>query len=678
MWVKFSVVLLIALFLIHGLSFAESIMLEEIEVKAKKETMADSLEVREVRETDAKDTGEALQEIAGVSKIRKGGIANDIMIRGFYRDNINVLIDGIRIYGACPGRMDPPAFHLDFAEVDKINVLKGPFDVKNQGSMAGLIDIKTKSASPGFHGELNLGYGSFESFNSSAVVSYGAEKFDILGGVAYKYSRPYEDGEGLRFTEVYPSTSSNRYKDSEKDGTAYNIKTGWTKIGLSPIKNHRIELSYTRQEADDVLYPYLRMDANYDDTDRTNIIYRINEIGDVLKSLKIQVYWDKVKHDMTDEKRYSSVGMTRPYNMRTYAETETSGGKIEGQLGILGETNIGIDYYLRNWDTKSTMFMMGMYQDWASVPDVDTKNIGVYLEQKNKLADKLNLTAGLRLDSTKTEAGIDRTAIYNVYYPDSKTSKTDTYLSGNIQFSYDFTKSLNSFLGIGHTVRVPDATERYFTSFGAGTMMMPGWVGNPGLKPVKNNEVDLGMKYSTGRVLLKANLFYSDLDDFIVVRDISTPMNTAKTYKNIDATIYGGEASARFALPMNLYASAGISYTRGKNDTEDTDLSEIPPLKGRLSLRYDNERYFGEIEGLFATVQNEIDTALKEEKTSGWAIANLKAGYMYKGLKFFVGVRNIFDKEYYEHLSYQRDPFAAGIKIPEPGRTFYANIQYMF
>lgn len=89
---------------------------------------------------------EAVQKLEGIWKIRKGGIANDPVLRGFYRDNINVLIDGVRIYGACPNRMDPPAFYVDFSEVKKIEVIKGPYDVRNQGSMAGLIEIKGGSS----------------------------------------------------------------------------------------------------------------------------------------------------------------------------------------------------------------------------------------------------------------------------------------------------------------------------------------------------------------------------------------------------------------------------------------------------------------------------------------------------------------------------------------------------
>jgi len=32
--------------------------------------------------------------------------------------------------------MDPAAFHVDFAEVDRVEVGKGPFDVKTRGPSA--------------------------------------------------------------------------------------------------------------------------------------------------------------------------------------------------------------------------------------------------------------------------------------------------------------------------------------------------------------------------------------------------------------------------------------------------------------------------------------------------------------------------------------------------------------
>ncbi|MCS7307350.1 MAG: TonB-dependent receptor plug domain-containing protein [Aquificaceae bacterium] len=182
-------------------SFAQEVLIKEVEVKGKKETFKESLEIREVRESFAKDVGEALQKVEGVNKVRRGGIANDVIIRAFQRDNINVLIDGTEVHGACPNRMDPPAFHVDFSEVEKVEVIKGPFDIRNQGSMGGLVNIITKKPDKGFRVRLSATAGSFNFINLSPVVSYRDDRFFGLVGYSYKYSKPYRDGDGKRVTE---------------------------------------------------------------------------------------------------------------------------------------------------------------------------------------------------------------------------------------------------------------------------------------------------------------------------------------------------------------------------------------------------------------------------------------------------------------------------------------------
>ena len=76
----------------HVQSFAETIVLEEIIVRGEREVSPEEcLDIREVRETPARDVGEALKVIEGISAVRKGAIANDIVLRGFQRDNINTV-----------------------------------------------------------------------------------------------------------------------------------------------------------------------------------------------------------------------------------------------------------------------------------------------------------------------------------------------------------------------------------------------------------------------------------------------------------------------------------------------------------------------------------------------------------------------------------------------------------
>ena len=648
--------------------YAQEILLKEVELKAKKETFKDSLEIREVRESSAKDVGEALTKLEGIWKVRKGGIANDVVLRGFYRDNINVLIGDDRVYAACPNRMDPPAFHVDFSQVERIEIIKGPFDVRHQGSMAGLVNIITKKPEKGFHIKLNASAGSFNFINLSPVVSYADDKLGILVGYSYRYSKPYKDGDGRRITEYA------NYRPEFRNRKAFEINTYWTKLGFKPVENHSVEFSYTRQDARNVLYPYLRMDAIYDKTDRFNMNYQIDGISDTLKSLKFHLYYAKVDHLMNSRYR---TGMF----MQTDAESKTYGGRLEANLGDL---TLGFEAYKRNWDATTFMMMMGTQ---FSIPDVDTENFGIYGEYKRNLSDKLRLIAGLRLDTTKTKADSSKanTNLYFAYKNTRSTSKTDTYPSGNVQLFYELQKGTELFVGLGNSVRVPDPQERYFALRRMGT----DWVGNPELKPSRNTELDLGIKHSTDRTLIKATAFYSFVQDYITVHNQSkvnnvVPNNNARSYENVNAQFFGGEVDLRLSLTQELFLFGGMSYVQARKETKpeknirSSRVAEIPPLKTRLALRYDRGMYFGEVETILSATQNRVDTDLREEKTSGYGVVNIKVGGNFKGFTLNAGVDNVFDKKYFEHLSYQRDPFATGVKVPEPGRTFYVNVSYTF
>jgi len=120
---------------------------------------------------------------------------------GLQSRDLNVLIDGERIYGACPNHMDPAVFHVDFAEVDRIEIGKGPFDVRNQGSLGGLVNIITRKPEQGFHATANLSSGSYDFLNPSATIQYANGRFSALGGYSYRISHPFVDGSGKSFTQ---------------------------------------------------------------------------------------------------------------------------------------------------------------------------------------------------------------------------------------------------------------------------------------------------------------------------------------------------------------------------------------------------------------------------------------------------------------------------------------------
>jgi len=190
---------------------------------------------------------------------------------------------------------------------------------------------------------------------------------------------------------------------------------------------------------------------------------------------------------------------------------------------------------------------------------------------------------------------------------------------------------------------------------------------------------------------MKGTVFYSNVWDYITVhrqrRVNGNPVvaeDSAYSYANVDARFYGLEADLRANLFDNFFLLGGASYVQGSKDTNsnlnirDKDVAEVPPLKARLGLRYDTGFWFVEGETIATATQNKVDSDLKEQKTSGYGILNLKAGVNYKNVALTAGVDNVLDKKYYEHNSLVRNPFMIGDKVPEPGRTFYLNASYRF
>lgn len=668
---------------------SESLILDEITVRGEQQNAnEENLTIREVRESPARDIGEALQDVPGLSSVRKGAIANDIVLRGFQRDNLNMFLDGVRLHGGCPSRMDPPSFHFDFAEVESIQIIKGPYDLANPGSLAGMINAVSKTPKAGPGANLNLSYGSFNYLDGSATTSYGGEKFDGLLGYAHKSSDVPESGDGKLLTDIYPSTSPNRYRADALDSRAYDTDTLWIKGGTK-IGEGRSELGYSYQDADHVLYPALLMDADYDRTHRLNWTTTLKDPGSDASNLLFQLWYNQVDHLMDDTLRMSSMSnkmVTRNYMMQTDAKTMTLGGKLNGEIPLgPGSLITGIDFYQRNWDASNESALWMRYAAQPMIPDVDINNFGAFAEYKWPLASFLELTGGARFDYTTVDANDLRDArlssLYQPYFGSKLDNETDfSEPTANLQLNWKATDALQIFTGIASASRTPDQQELFL---GLQRMSGKNWVGNPGLDATRNNEVDLGAKWTGSTIFVNANVFYSALNDYIYIAETGDPDGTgglirARTYENIDAEMWGAEFGSQIALPFDLFAKGTLSYVRGENKETNQPLSEIPPLSGTVSLRYDNGSYFVEATERLAAAQNRVDMSLEEEKTPGYGVTDLKAGINWQHWDLTGGINNLFDKYYFSHLSYQRDPFQSGEKVPEMGLFLYLNLSYHF
>jgi Outer membrane receptor proteins, mostly Fe transport len=570
-----SMVLLSTSVMLNYSHAVDGIRIEKVTVEEKK-TEEEVSTKKELTQEEAKvtrqiDLGEILSEFyPEVWYMRKAGTANDLYIRGFAKDNINVLIDGSKIYGACPNRMDPPSFHVSSPQIESITIKEGPFDVENAGSLAAVVNVKTKDPKEGIGGEIGGTYGSW-SYRTGYVWGNVGNKFiKVLVGASNQYSKPYESGEGKKATEyaVYSTPAgptAGKYKPQYINDKAFNIDRVWTKLLITPNDNAEIKLSYAFENARNVLYPALKMDALYDRTNRFNTDFKLKDIG-----LNFSIYYNEVKHDMRDS--FRTTAGNYPYSMKTYAESKMFGTKLSKDLNLFGvNTTVGIDTYLRNWKadnvqnayrqdtTKPVNYNNGM------IPDVDIKDIGLFVKGSKDI-EKWTISGGLRYDYTYSKANPNSmTATTNralfINKNGYKFSNTDNYVSGYAIAKYNINKKDNVYVGFGSTVRVPDPEERFISLSG-----MAPWYGNPDLKLTRNNEIDAGFEaFPMNNVGIRGNIFYSMLQDYIYL--YKTGNDT--TYKNINAAIYGGDINGFVAINDKISTELGLAYQIKKQTKKD-------------------------------------------------------------------------------------------------------------
>ncbi|KAA0254976.1 MAG: TonB-dependent receptor [Acidobacteria bacterium] len=639
----------------------------------------DTLEASEIRESPARDVGEALSGVPGVAKLRKGGIASDVVVRGYQTKDLNVLVDGQRVYGACPNHMDPPAFHVDFAEVDRVEVGKGPFDVRNQGSLGGVVNVVTRKPEAGFHASATVAGGSWGYVNPVVTASYGTSAASLLAGYSYRRGDVFADGDGRRFTELA------NYRPGAGEEAAFSVGSAFGKLVLAPAAGHTVQVAYTRQDAGTTFYPYLQMDAEYDDSDRVNVSWEADLPGGTVSSVRAQGYYTRVSHWMTDAFRTTSTTAPRGWSMGTMADTRTAGGRVEGRVGPVA---LGVEAFQRFWEARTQLAGMA-YATQYSVPAAKTESAGLWAELTQPLGERLSLSAGARLERTRTEADPEKanTDLWQAYNGTRETSAADVLPSGSLRLSWRVAEGLEASAGVGHTTRVPEPNERYFALKRMGT----DWVGNPDLAPSRNTGADLALAFRRAGLSLSASGFWNRVADWVAVHDqpkvesVPGVMNQkARSYANVDATLAGFELSGVVAVLDRLFASGSVSYVRGTQDGNGArgiaagDLPEMPPLSGRAALRYDTGSLYGEAEGVFASAQRHVDASLLESPTPGWGVLNLKLGGAIGPVDLSAGVANVFDRTYREHLSYQRDPFRSGTLVYEPGRAYFATATYRY
>lgn len=650
------------------------IEVEEITVSAHAEMpdMGTMLISDALAQKNPADVGAFFRNVNGASSIKKGAAAQDPVIRGFKYNQLNVMFDGgLCVTGGCPSRMDPPTSHVQAEDIDRIEIIKGPFTTRYPQTLGGIVNMVTHNSrsygEDGFQVGLISGYESVSGGTRGRVFLKGGKgKFDLHSGLGTKQYGDYRDGSG--------QTVPGQFKSKD-----YSVK-----LGYQPSLQQRLQVSWRQSFARDTMYPALPMDATIDDTDMLSIDYTHKNVSPFMASLTAKIYSTWVDHEM-DNANKPTAANTRAV---TTAQTQTQGGRIEALLNAhkAGLFYVGTDFtHLNMVGNRTRTILQGekagkVFADdvW---PDANHQTTGVFTEWHKTFSPHWRAVGGLRADLFSASSGPLDVLFTSVY--DDIEDKQEINPGATVRFIFEPQTNVEFALGLGQGSRSASITELYINRLSVGPDRYE-YFGNPNLNAEKNRQIELSHRAQFGKFSYDMTGFYSDLSDYIsAVVNSDIPMlipamaNGVKQFINIKSAYkYGGELDVRYDVTSSIYVKAAAAYTLGQNSTVDEPLPEMPPLESRLYARYTRQgnSFFIEANARFADKQTRVASSFAEQETHGFSIYNLLAGFKVGRIfNVTLGIENIFDAAYTEHLN--RSYKFTGLPIYEPGRNFYINLK---
>lgn len=609
-------------------------------------------------------TEEILSRLQGVYLIRRGSFGQEPAIRGMAGGQINLTIDGMKMFGACTDKMDPVSIYVEPQNLKSIDVNAGSAGAKMGSTVGGTVDMKLAEpqfSSKPFFGKAGLGYQSAaQAFNSFLNLNYSHKKSAYYASLNYRKANDYRSGGGeiIQYSQY--------------------TKMNFSGAGKWQVGEDVLQANVLVDDGWDIGYPALPMDVGYAKARVFSVSHNRYRAHHFVETLTTKIYYNTIKHSMDDTHREN---VTMHMDMPGYSST--LGLYAEGDLHQLKKHSLSFrtDFFYNDVLAEMTMYPENeqpMYmQTW---PSSGRAVLGFYLNDQISINSKTKIELNGRVDAVQSllKEGFGMNQL-EVFYPDIAHAYGKIQKSFNGKLNRLIGNSLIADIAIGYGERAATLGEMFgFYLFNR----MDGYdyIGNPDLKLEKNLSGELTLNYYRNIFQFSVSGFYNYLPDYIysTVQPSLSPMTPGahgvKVYNNIShATLLGGEASLFCNLTKSLQLITAWKYTHGEN-FEGVPLPLIPPLQAISTIRYKLNKFDVQLENESAFRQDRFNSFYGEDATPGYSIINARSSYAVvmntKRIEFTAGIENLFDKKYHNHLDWGN--------ISRPGRNIIVNVVFIF
>ncbi len=621
----------------------------------------------------AHDATSVLNQNPALNSIRKGGgYGFDPVFRGFKYDQLNVVLNGAQsATAACPNRMDPPTSQMAPNMIDRIEVLKGPHALRygtGFGATINFVPVKLRfTEEQDMYGRVSSGYeGNGSIFRTEGQFGFSGNNQDVALFGSWSQGQDYTAGNG------------------QVVNGEFNRGSFGTNLGFKFAEDNQLRISAIYNVARDADFPALPMDLREDDTWMFNARHDITFDKDHLASWNTTIFASFVDHLMDNLLKPLD---PRMLNAATNAKTSNYGGRTEG-IWNFESSNLfaGLDYRREGAEgIRTREFLMGpnagnTVRDnaWQDGRIDKTAVFGEYHLNFEKV--RFVLSTRLELNS----ADIDEpTPEFSLVYDDARVTQFNPSVS--LGATQNLAENLTMGLWLGRAQRSAGLTERFINYFPVGQDPYE-LIGNPQLNAEINNQLDLTFNWRKNSTNLNVDFFAGYLQDFVssVIDPNLTPRIPAspgvRQFVNIeDAFKAGFEVNWTQELVLGLQQRVGMAYTYAQDLERDEPLPEIAPLDFRYTLigNYNKGKLQPELAFRHVLEQSRISTEYGETTTPSFSLLDVKLAYeLTDASRITLGVNNIFDDNYYEHLA--RSVRGNNLPIFAPGRNAFASINFVF
>lgn len=326
------------------------------------------------------------------------------------------------------------------------------------------------------------------------------------------------------------------------------------------------------------------------------------------------------------------------------------------------------DAYRRNIETGAITAASSRYPNEGS----EYTSFALYGSFVDHINDKLTFNSGLRYNIISLQAQTtDSTALSNQA---SALDLSNVAFNGSLGLAYNFSEKSKISYNFATGFRAPNIDD-VGKVFDVGSSIV---VPNPGLKPEYTLNNEIAYQRKTERSLLRLVVFQSRLFNAIVDGPFTLNGNstidingeTLDVFAKVnagDAVIYGGSLVYHAEIEQNWAVSQVVSFTGGRDISNDEPLRHTTPLFGRTTVTYQKDKLRSELYMEYNTSRDREDIPSSEidrkpylytdSGSPGWYTLNLKSSYqLSEFININVGLENILDTHY--------RPYSSGISAP--------------